>query len=657
MNNNQINNNKINKKDDNTSSKKTNINNNYNTLEFNRIKEKLKEFTHSDTVKDEIDNLKAFLSEDECLRKIRETTASRKIVDSLGLPPLPYSNNVINIIELCDKGDVPTPEQLIIVQTFADSCGKMVKYLERSEYLDIRISSFGKSMSDLSFIKDEIGRCIRNDEVDSRASDMLSKLRSEIEKAESDVRTKAESMLRRNPKWFSENYVSKRNGHYVLPVKKQFKSQFSGSVIETSGSGGTYFMEPSSVGKLQSELEDMRMREEDEVRRILYELSALICDHEFEIKRNIDMTDQLDLIFAKGRLSQAMDGTEPKISTNRQIKINKGRHPLLDPEQCVPLDFIMDENISGVIITGPNTGGKTVALKTVGLLSLMAQCGLHIPADEGSILTMHSSYMCDIGDNQSISENLSTFSAHMTNIIRILKDVDSESLVIMDELGSGTDPAEGMGIAMAVLEELRRSGCMFLVSTHYPQVKDYSQNTQGILSARMAFDKDTLTPLYKLEMGETGDSCALHIAKDLGLPQRILDEAHEFTYGHEADAGKDLSDSKELLNKNKSKIIKAKPVEDQTEKPYGFKQGDSVKISPGNETGIVYEPTNKMGEICIFIKGEKKMYNHKRVKLNIPAESLYPEGYDMSIIFDSVENRKARNKLDKGNPVGVIEYE
>jgi dsDNA-specific endonuclease/ATPase MutS2 len=431
-------------------------------------------------------------------------------------------------------------------------------------------------------------------------------------------------------------------------------------------------MEPTSVAKLQSEIEYLRISEEDEVRRILYVLAALVCDYEMMIRANMDMTEQLDLIFAKARLSQYLDGTAPIITTRRIIGIRNGRHPLLDKDTCVPLDFSMNEDVSGVIITGPNTGGKTVAMKTVGLLSVMAQCGLHIPAEEGSIMTMFSSYLCDIGDNQSISENLSTFSAHMKNIIQILGKMDEDSLVIIDELGSGTDPGEGMGLAIAILEELRRSGPMFLVSTHYPQVKDYSTSTDGIISAAMSVDKETLTPRYKMIMGETGESCAIDIAKELGLADHILKEAHDVTYSHyepkecshasESNTNKFETKSR-TRNSNHDKRRRSSkliPVQDESQKNesiYDFKMGDSVKIQPNNEIGIVYKPANKQGDVCVQVKGEKLMINHKRVKLHIPAESLYPEGYDMSIIFDSVANRKARNKLDKGNPIGVIEYD
>ena len=250
----------------------------------------------------------------------------------------------------------------------------------------------------------------------------------------------------------------------------------------------------------------------------------------------------------------------------------------------------MDESTSGVIITGPNTGGKTVAVKTVGLLSVMAQCGLHIPCAQGSYIAMQDGYWCDIGDSQNISQNLSTFSGHITNVIHILQSASRDSLVLMDELGSGTDPAEGMGIAIAVLEELRQRGCMFLVTTHYPQVKTYAAKCDNVQSARMAFDEDTLAPLYRLEMGKTGESCALHIAGRLGLPTHLLARAHQEVYG----SSEALPSPSPAMKAPKSRLVRIMPVKTVFDPSTKFAMGDSVIVLPDKETGIVYRPADEM---------------------------------------------------------------
>uniref|UniRef100_UPI000AB248F7 MutS-related protein n=1 Tax=Clostridium sp. NkU-1 TaxID=1095009 RepID=UPI000AB248F7 len=271
-------------------------------------------------------------------------------------------------------------------------------------------------------------------------------------------------------------------------------------------------------------------------------LTASVEENLEILEGNKRLLEKLDFLFAKGSLSASMDGIRPDINTDRIIKIVNGRHPFMNPETVVPLTFELGKKERGIVITGPNTGGKTVSIKTVGLFSLMAQCGLHLPCGEAE-LCMNSQVLCDIGDGQNITENLSTFSAHITNVMKILKAAGPESLVILDELGSGTDPAEGMGIAIAILEELRSNGCLFLATTHYPEVKTYAKEAEGITNARMAFDKETLRPLYRMEIGEAGESCALYIAKRLGMPEAMIRRARRYAYGEPEDFRKEEPDA------------------------------------------------------------------------------------------------------------------
>jgi dsDNA-specific endonuclease/ATPase MutS2 len=426
------------------------------------------------------------------------------------------------------------------------------------------------------------------------------------------MQTKLNEILRNKKQWFSDGTAVIRNGRYALPVKKEYKNQFSGSVLDISGTGSTYFMEPSSVAKLQGELSSLHIEEENEVRIVLYTLTAQVDHYRTDILRNMEAMETLDILFAKAKLSALMDAAPVTITTDRKIKICRGRHPLIDRKTCVPLDFEADGDRRGVIITGPNTGGKTVALKTVGLLSMMAQSGLHIPAEPSSILCMNNAYLCDIGDGQSISENLSTFSSHMTHIIEILKQATCESMVLLDELGSGTDPAEGMGIAVAVLEELRVRGCLFVVTTHYPEVKEYADTTPGLINARMAFDRETLKPVYRLVLGKVGERCALYIAKRLGLPSHLLERAYREAYrehsrGNSAPvieletASGDITENTVIMA---SKLQKSKQQRVLPEAAQSYQIGDSVIVSPGKEIGIVFQRVNERGEIGVQIKGE-----------------------------------------------------
>ena len=359
-----------------------------------------------------------------------------------------------------------------------------------------------------------------------------------------------------------------------------------------------------------------------------------------------------------------MNGIEPEITVERRMEIKNGRHPLLDKDRCVPLHFALGGDVKGIVITGPNTGGKTVALKTVGLLTMMAQSGLHVPADKGTCLSMMANVLCDIGDGQSISQNLSTFSSHMVNVLDILKNTCRDSLVLLDELGSGTDPMEGMGIAIAILDVLREKGCLFVATTHYPEVKEYAYNAPGLKNARMAFDRESLQPLYRLEMGEAGESCALYIVKRLGFSDEMIARAREAAYGrpdtkHAAAipaAGKPLTvQTAALPQPGIQRETVPKPTSTHAAQ---FQLGDSVLIYPERELGLVFAPADDMGLVGVQVKGIKKRIPHKRLKRHVAAENMYPDDYDFSIVFDSVENRKARHKMGKGHrPDMVIRYE
>lgn len=637
-------------------------------LEFTIIKEKLCGFSLSEKAQERLAALTPYLSEGECLQKTADTTAARTILDAFGSPPLTSMKEVEKLLTLCAADSMLLPEQLLSMARFCASCRRMTAYLKRAESLDGRIASYGGSILDLSELQDEIERCIRNEQVDSDASPALRDIRRKIENTQVQVKEKLGSILQSKKNWFSDGYVSQKNGRFVLPVKKEFKSQFAGSVVDVSGSGSTYFMEPSSVTKLQSTLSTLQIEEDNEVRRILYTLTALVSNHIPQIKLNMEALVELDFVFAKAKLSADMDAVAVTIGTERKIRILKGRHPLLDKKACVPLDFEIGGDTRGVIITGPNTGGKTVTLKTVGLLSVMAQCGLHVPADKNSYFAMHNAYWCDIGDGQSITQNLSTFSGHMTNIIGILEKAGPECLILLDELGSGTDPAEGMGIAVAVLEELRQRGCLFLVTTHYPQVKDYAEEAEAVMSARMAFDRETLSPLYMLELGMTGESCALYIAQRLGLPAHLLRRAYDEAYRNDHgtrrtdlhfDPSKIGAEEPAAVSKTQKPAIK-KAQERSFVPPHAakFNRGDSVIVYPEKELGIVFQQADKDGMVGVQVKGKKKLVSHKRVKLKLAAAELYPEDYDLSVVLDSVANRKARHQMSKRHrPDLVVSYD
>ena len=628
------------------------------TLEFDQILNKLADNALSETVKSRCLELKPSLNEAEARRWMDETTQAKRIIEQIGTPPLSSMSELQKVIDLVAIEAMLMPDQIAHVSAFLVSCRRMKVYLRKAESTDSNIAWYGGSISGMPELENEIERCIKNGVVDDKASDQLDGIRRQIMVTNDQIKARLDILLRKNKNWFSESFVSVRNGRYTLPVKREHKNDVAGAVIEMSNTGGTCFIEPSSVGKLQTELYALQIDEDSEVRRILYSLTALISDQLPTIKRNIETMETLDFLFAKGKLSISMKAAPVGINTDREIRMSSARHPLLNQDSAVPLDFEAGGKTSGVVITGPNTGGKTVALKTVGLLSLMAQSGLHVSADKVSSFSMHNLILCDIGDGQSIAENLSTFSSHMKNIIEILQQANKESLILLDELGSGTDPAEGMGLAVAVLDELCAKGCLFAVTTHYPEIKEYAANKPGLVNARMAFDKESLMPLYRLEIGEAGESCALYIAERLGMPWKMLKRAHEAAYGNSGEE-RWLEAAQSIPAAVKTftapRIVKQKDPKPETQSRSGqFNIGDSVIVYPQKEIGIVYARSDEKGEIGVQVKGQKKRVNHRRIKLQVAASELYPEDYDFSIIFDSVENRKARRILERRHEEGNV---
>lgn len=592
---------------------------------WNLIRELLKEGASTERARERIDALAPILDQERAEAAIEETTEARKVLDSLGTPPSGSTQEVREIAQEAELGSLLGAQQLDQIRQFAVLCMRLSRYLGKCRDIAPGIAGYGAGIQDLSPLQEEIERCIRGGRVDDYASRTLHTVRRHMEQLKDQIRLKLENMLRSSRSIFSESFVSNRNGHYTLPVKKEHKNKVPGTVIDASSTGATVFIEPSAISRLREEL---------------------------------------DFIFAKGKLSVSMKASRPKLNTERRIRLVNGRHPLLPIQNSVPLNIEFGGSIKGVIITGPNTGGKTVAMKTVGLLSVMAQCGLHVPCEEAD-LAMNAGFFCDIGDGQSISENLSTFSAHMKNVIRILEQTEEESLVLLDELGSGTDPAEGMGLAVAVLEELRGRGCLFMVTTHYPEVKEYGERTEGVINARMAFDRESLRPLYRLELGESGESCAFYIAKRLGMPQRILNRAEKAAYG--TVAGKtskrppEKTDPKPQQKAAASRIRPKRTEPDtgekrrqrQTQIGKKFALGDSVMVYPQKKLGIVFAPANDKGEVGVQIQKRKIFVSHRRLRLHVSAEKMYPPDYDFSILFDTVENRKARHAMERKHVPGL----
>lgn len=695
-------------------------------LEFDKVKEIWMELALTEQAKEEIRKTSPCLSESELLTKQRDTTQARILVEKGGNPPLVSLSGIKEHIAAAGIGDCLSAGALEEIEKALVAVMRLKSYLNRCKQYEIPLAYYEENLDDLVEVRELISSQIRSGSVDDGASKLLKSLRNDIERTKERMREKAEAVMRAHKECMSDHFSTLRNGHICIPVKKEYKFKIGGTVIDKSSTGSTLFIEPAPVAKHYEELQLLCMDEENEVRRILYTLTAMVAEQAETIAQDMRVIEKLDYIFSKGKLSLEYEGCEPEIATDRKIMLKEARHPLMDKATCVPLEFEIGnvENgavINGIVITGPNTGGKTVAIKTVALNCMMAQCGLHVAAKEARIC-MNSNFLCDIGDGQNLSENLSTFSAHITNVLAILRKVNSDSLVIMDELGSGTDPTEGMGIAIAILEELKKSGALFLVTTHYPEVKQYAEQEAGILNARMTFDRESLRPLYQMVIGEAGESCALYIARQLGMPDEMLknaiaaaygktpyDSASKETYGetphdsaskekygktpHDSASketyGKTPHDSMDkaahyemaydgkaafkgnsayaealladlgkgqeniVLHKESApKIQKRKKENRKQTAAEKFRLGDSVMVYPDKKIGIVCQKANEKGVLRVQMPDKKIWINHKRLKLHVAADELYPEDYDFSILFDTVDNRKLRHKMSKRHVEG-----
>ena len=626
-------------------------------IEFDKIKEQWKNLAVTDKARESIEETACYLSEGELRKQLRDTTNSKNLLEKLGTPPLQNVDEIREIMVAAGKGDCLTPYQLERVEKVLVAVQRLKDYLNRGKIYGNPLAYYEENLDAAETLREEIRRQICGGAVDDYASKELRQIRSDLARCEEQMKQKAEQVMRANKECMADSYCTTRNGRICIPVKKEYKFKISGSVIDKSATGNTFFIEPVSVSKYYEELQLLRINEENEVYRILYTLTSMVAEAVPVMNENIRMMEKLDFIFSKGKLSMDMGAVEPAINTERRIVLTDARHPLMDRNENVPLQFEIGKQARGIIITGPNTGGKTVAIKTVMLCCIMAQCGLHVTCTDADIC-MNSGYLCDIGDGQDITANLSTFSAHIKNVLEVLGEVNRDSLVVMDEMGSGTDPAEGMGIAVAILEELRKSECLFLVTTHYPAVKEYAERTQDVINARMTFDRETLKPTYQMVIGEAGESCAFYIAERLGMPNEMLKTAIRVAYGEAAvDSYRFVKEDTVIQRQGAHKISRMKQTVPRKDLSAKYRLGDNVMIYPDKKIGIVCEPVNEKGVLRVQLRDKKIWINHKRVKLHIAAKKLYPGDYDFSIIFDTVENRKLRHDMERKYTEKTIHYD
>lgn len=461
-----------------------------------------------------------------------ETSAARERIRHNHEISFAKVTDLSHALDNLEAGNPLTPGELLRICDLLDTVSKAKTYgcreipEEEKDLLDARFNQ----LSPLSKLNQEIRRCVRSDtELFDTASLGLDKVRKKIKATQEKIQSQLRSLISgKYRNYLSDTFVSQRNGAYCLAVKYACRTKVSGVVQGQSGTGSTVFIEPKSVHEASEDLQDYLQQEKLEIAIVLSDLSDMVKAQLKYVRKNYDILTTLDFIFAKAYLSEQYNGTAPIFNTKKIISIKEGRHPLLDPKKVVPTTVELGRDYDLLVITGPNTGGKTLTMKTVGTMTLMGQAGLHIPAAEGSELSVFKEVFADIGDEQSIAQSLSTFSAHMTNIIRILSVADKDSLVLIDELGSGTDPAEGAALAVAILSRLHKQQIRTLATTHYAQIKTFALTTEGVQNACCEFDVETLSPTYRLMIGAVGASNAFAISKRLGLEDALIDDAREF---------------------------------------------------------------------------------------------------------------------------------
>ena len=498
------------------------------TLELPRVLQLLSDQAVSAEAKEKALRIRPETETEEVLRLLDQTDAARAMIGLHGAPSFSGVKPVGEALDRADRGGSLNTKELLTIADLLTAARRAKEYFNADAMEKTAIDHLFLSLHGNRFLEEKIKRCIPDeDTIADAASTELADIRRHMRAAQAKSRQILQKIISSPTygKILQEAIITQRDGRFVVPVKAEHKGDLPGLVHDISSSGATLFVEPMGVVQANNELIELEAKEQKEIERILAELSAEAAAHREDIQWDYDALVHLDLIFARGQLSYKMDGIRPEVRRDGAIHLRKARHPLLDPKKAVPIDIELGDTFDTLVITGPNTGGKTVSLKTLGLLTLMTQCGLHIPVGDRSAVSVYERVLADIGDEQSIEQNLSTFSAHMTNIVSILTEADRHSLILFDELGAGTDPVEGAALAIAVIQHVRRMGARVAATTHYAELKTFAMTTAGVENASCEFNVETLSPTYRLLIGIPGKSNAFAISKRLGLPDEVIEAA------------------------------------------------------------------------------------------------------------------------------------
>lgn len=527
-------------------------------LEFTKIKNILSSYAETDTGKKMCLNLQPSNNKEKVQKALDETTEAVALIYRKGNLPLESIGDISNYILNLKNQNFLSAKALLELATLLKTSKTLKNYYFEKELnqTDSLTNYFDHLYTNPNIEEKIFSAIIDENTFDDRASNALYKIRQQMRNTKKEIKNKLQSLL--NSKYLQEPIVTIRQDRFVVPVKSEYQTELKGFIHDTSSTGSTVFIEPISVFDLNNQLSELKNQESIEIEKILQILSSLFFDITNELENNFNLITILDFIFAKAKYSKELDCNCPKINDDKIIYLKNAKHPLLDQSIAVPITLEIGKTFSSLLITGPNTGGKTVTLKTVGLLITMTQCGMHIPASSESSIYLFDNIFADIGDEQSILESLSTFSSHMTHIINILNEATSNSLVLVDELGSGTDPIEGASLALSILEYLKEHNITVLATTHYHELKEYALLTDGVENASCEFDLETLSPTYRLLIGVPGKSNAFAISQKLGLKPEILEKAKKLINSDTAkteDLLKEIYDSKALIESEKEKTL------------------------------------------------------------------------------------------------------
>ena len=634
------------------------MNNYLEKLEYNKILEKLSNYAITYLGKDKCQTLLPLNNKDDVKNMLKETEEAVNLLYRCNTPPISeIANNTINIktIESYGTLSIKSILELSNILKISEDLKKyfFVDFIDANDFSCLK-EIFSLLYSNTS-ITEKVSYCIIDENnIDDRASKELANIRKKQRNIEQDIKSKLNTFLHSSTysKYIQENVVTIRNDRYVIPVKEEYRSQIKGFVHDISSSGSTVFIEPISVFELNNEIANLKIEENLEIEKILQNLSKLFYPYVEEIKKDINYISELDFIFAKAKYSRNINGITPLINDNKEIKLINAKHPLLDQHTAVPISLELGTDFNTLVITGPNTGGKTVTLKTIGLLTAMACSGLNIPAQDKTSLYVFDKIFADIGDDQSISYSLSTFSSHMKNIVDIVNNSTSESLILVDELGSGTDPIEGASLAISILDYFKNNNSLTVATTHYQELKKYALTTDKFENASVEFDIETLSPTYHLLIGVPGKSNAFEISKKLGLSETIITKATSNLNKNDVDFEellKNIYDNKSAIENEKIEI--SKKLDDVSKLKKSLERDNSKLLEQEQE--IINNAKIKARDILLDAKEEassiiSKMNNlsNSNSQLNNLRNKLNTDIKNISITSTTENNISSKNLID-----------